>query len=134
LVIKKPLLKITGVFKAPFPTIVLITPPGKFIYDSIMLLLFCLSAWGILASVSITTFIMAINPIATRHWRHMTPGVYLVLLSQAAAYIFLLSFGVTTADLTFIFGPLLLGAGALLCVMFMKRSEIGKVADSEKAS
>lgn len=81
-----------------------------------------------------SNFIMVMNPGGKRHWRHMTPGVYFVLLSQFVVYTFLLVFGVTIAELAFAFGPLVVGAEALLCVVFMRKSEEGgKVGDVEKA-
>jgi hypothetical protein len=60
----------------------------------------------------------------------MTPGVYLVFFSQFVVYTFLLVSGVTIVELAFTFGPVVFGAGALMCVVFMRKSEEnGKVGD-----
>ena len=77
---------------------------------------------------------MVMNPGGTRHWRHVTRGVYFVLLSQFVVYTFLLAPRVIIAELAFAFGPLVVGVGALLCVVFMGKCEKGgKVGDVEKA-
>jgi hypothetical protein len=77
---------------------------------------------------------MAMNPSGKRHWRHMTLGIYLVLIAETVAYILLLCSGVTTADLTLAFGPFIVGAGVLLCVMLMGNGGRGEVDGIEKAA
>jgi hypothetical protein len=62
-------------------------------------------------------------------------GRLFVLLSKFVVYTFLLVFGMTIAELAFAFGPLVVGAVALLCVVFMRKSEEGgEVGDVETAS
>jgi hypothetical protein len=114
--------------------LVLVSPAWRTIYNYTLILLFALSVSTILASFLVATFIMAMNPSGKRHWRHMTLGVCLVLISEIVAYMLLLLSGVTIADLTFAFGPLVVGAGALLCVVFMKTGERGEVDGAEKAA
>ena len=111
----------------------LVSPAWRMIYNYILILLFVVSVSGILASVSVSTFLMVLNPGAKRHWRHMTSRVYLIILFEILAYIFLLCSGVTIAEMAFGFGPLIVGAGALQCVVVMRKSENNKV-DAEKGS
>jgi hypothetical protein len=111
----------------------LVSPAWRMIYNYLLILLFVISVSAIFASFSVATFVVTLNPGAKRHWRHMTFGVYVVLLSEILAYIFLLCSGATIADMAFAFGPLVVGAGALLCVVAMRKSEIKKI-DIEKGS
>src|ERR1700748_2981271 len=123
----------TEVVRARLPALMLVSPALRIIYNDILILLFALAVFAILTSVSVATFIMALNPRAKRDWRHMTSGVYLVILFEILAYIFLLYSGVTIAELAFDFGPLIFGVGALLCAMAMRTRQHNK-ADIEKGS
>jgi len=125
--------QITEVVKARLSDLFLLSPAWRTIYNYVLILIFVLSISMILACALVATFIVAMNPGAKRHWRHMTPGVYLVLFSQFLVYTFLLVSGVTMAELAFAFVPVVIGAGALLCVLFMRKSQDGcKVGDIEK--
>jgi hypothetical protein len=126
--------KITAGFKARLPALILVSPAWRNIYNCLLILLFLLSLSTILASTSVATFLMAMNPRAKRHWKHMTAGVYLVIVSQIMTYNFLLFSGVTIAELAFEFGPVIIGAGALQCVVFMRNVQSSKSGDLEKAS
>ncbi len=126
--------KITKGVIARLPGLMLVSPAWKSIYNCLVVLLFLLSISTMIPSVLVATFLMAMNPKSKRHWKHMTIGVYPVIVSQIVAYNILLFSGVTIAELVFTFGPLISGSGALLCAMFMRKSvQSGKAGDVEKA-
>jgi hypothetical protein len=91
-------------------------------------MLIFLSLLAVLSAMLVICYMMTMNPWSKRHWRHMTPGVYLMLVVQGVEYWFLLSWGVTRVrvmDILMVVGPINVGWGGLVAVMCMRKSEVG---------
>jgi hypothetical protein len=98
------------------------------IYNSTLLILIFFSLLALLPTVSVICYMMTMNPWSKRHWRHMTPGVYLMLVMQGLEYWFLLGWGVPRVkpmDILMVIGPINAGLGGLAAVMCMRKSEVG---------
>jgi hypothetical protein len=129
-------LKIAEVVTARLPSLDLLAPFLRIIYNSTLLILVFLSLLAVLSSMSVICYMMTMNPWSKRHWRHMTPGVYLMLVVQGVEYWFLLSWGVTrvrVTDILMVVGPINVGWGGLVAVMCMRKSEVGNGMSSGKS-
>lgn len=118
--------QVTEAFKARVPQILLISLPYRRTYNYLLILLFLLALSTFLAGILVASFLFATNPRSKRHWRHMTPGVYLLLISQFLVCGFFIYWGVTVAEYTFVIAPLIGGTGSLICVPLMRKSMEGK--------
>lgn len=120
--------KITDGVTARLPSLNLLPTFLRTIYNSTLLILIFLSLLAVLSAMSVICYMMTMNPWSKRHWRHMTPGVYLMLVMQGVEYWFLLSRGVTRVrvmDILMVVGPINLGWAGLVAVMCMRKSEVG---------
>jgi len=118
--------QITGTFKASVPQIFLISPPYRKIYNYLLILLFLLALSAFFAASLVAFFLMAMNPRSERHWRHMTLGVYLVLLSQVLIVVFITVWGSSNEEMAFVIWPLTTGTSCLMYVLCMRKSREGK--------
>lgn len=91
------------------------------VYNIFLMLIIGLSAVVISTALSITTFFMAMNPMGKRHWKHMTPPMYGILVGEIVYLMFVMTVGATVADLAFVLGPFYIGAGCGLGAMFFMR-------------
>jgi hypothetical protein len=122
------LFKITEVVTTHLPTIECFPAFLRTIYNSALLILIFLSLLALLSTVSVICCMMTMNPWSNRHWRHMTPGVYLMLVMQGLEYWFLLGWGVPRVkamDILMVVGPINAGLGGLVAVICMRKSEVG---------
>lgn len=79
----------------------------------------------VLLGLAIMLFLYISNPMAERHWRHMTRGMWCVLGVQGVLEVVFLSWGMRVQDAAFVFGPLAVGGSALAgsVVMDVRRGE-----------
>jgi hypothetical protein len=95
-------------------------PPIHALLNYSLIATFLLCATAIVCSTIVGCFVMAMNPGSDRHWRHMTVGVYFVILAQTALYGFALWAGVTGVEIVTTVGPVVLGLGAIGCWACMR--------------
>jgi hypothetical protein len=93
-----------------------------------LMLVFLLSLFVMVANMLIACFVLAMSPWSPRHWRHVGLGVYVVLGTQMAVYTICLWVGVTMAEVGFVVCPMVIGVGALGCWAFMS-GETGDLED-----
>ncbi|PVH88138.1 hypothetical protein DL98DRAFT_509627 [Cadophora sp. DSE1049] len=90
----------------------------------------CLSTLALLSIMTISGFLMAMNPAGKRHWRHMTPQMYALLGVFALVEMVVILLRVSVMDLLVIVGPLMLscmGFVAPYCMRKPVEGEVGKV-------
>ncbi|KAH7379707.1 hypothetical protein BKA64DRAFT_233724 [Cadophora sp. MPI-SDFR-AT-0126] len=93
-------------------------------------ILFCLSTLAFLSIMTISGFLMAMNPAGKRHWRHMTPQMYAVLGVFVLLEMVVIMLRVSVMDFLVIVGPLMfscMGFMAPYCMRKPMEREEGKL-------
>ncbi|KAH8599560.1 hypothetical protein B0O99DRAFT_610854 [Bisporella sp. PMI_857] len=62
-------------------------------YNVCLLVMFSIAGFMAFASLATAFFFVLMNPTGKRHWRHMTPGMYAILVGEVVYLVALLSIG-----------------------------------------
>lgn len=114
------------------PTLFDLDPGLRTLSNYLLVLLTFSSLLVIAVSTLVACFVMAMNPGSERHWRHMTWGVYLVVALQTACYSAALWMGVGPVEVLLVVMPVVMGAGALGCLICMKGEGEGRIRLEEE--
>ncbi|KAG4417135.1 hypothetical protein IFR04_009704 [Cadophora malorum] len=84
-------------------------------------ILFGLSTLAFLSIMTISGFLLAMNPAGKRHWRHMTPQMYLLLMVFALVEMVVIILRVSVMDLLIIVGPLMMSCMGFMAPLCMRK-------------
>ncbi|KAK0113617.1 hypothetical protein ONS95_013862 [Cadophora gregata] len=85
-------------------------------------IIFCVSTLAFLSIMTISGFMLVMNPMGKRHWRHMTPQMYALLGLFVLVEVVVIILRVSVMDLFVIVGPMMLGGMGFLAPLCMRKS------------
>jgi len=93
------------------------------VYNILLIAILTIACLVMFTSMTILSFLLCMNPRSKRHWKHMTPPMYGLLVGEVVYGVVLFSVGVLPTDLLFVFGPVYIGFASVVGALFFMRRE-----------